>query len=69
MRATVLLIKRESSYQKKTYMNGQKDKRQLEIHCKNVQSKEVFGKGMYLIWFVFERVVRNQGYVSRKCIH
>ena len=26
MRATVLLIKRESSYQKKTYMNGEKDK-------------------------------------------
>ena len=24
---------------------------------------------MYLIWFVFVRVVRNQGYVSRKCIH
>ena len=24
---------------------------------------------MYLIWFVFVRVVGNQGYVSRKCIH
>ena len=24
---------------------------------------------MYLIWFVFVRVVGNQGYVSLKCIH
>ena len=24
---------------------------------------------MYLIWFVFERVVGNQGYVSRKFVY
>ena len=63
MKATVFLTKKESSYQKKTYMNGEKDKCQWEIHCKNVQSKEVFGKYVYLIWFVFVRVVGNQGYV------
>ena len=35
MKATALLIKRESSYQKKTYINGEKDKCQWEIQCKN----------------------------------
>ena len=39
------------------------------MHCKDVYSKEVFGKCVYLIWFVFVSVVGNQGYVSRKCIH
>ena len=39
------------------------------MHCKDVYSKEVFGKCVYLIWFVFVSVVGKQGYVSRKCIH
>ena len=69
MKATVLLIKRESSHQKKTYMNGEKDKCWWETHFKNVQSKEGFGNCVYLTWFVFVRVVGNQGYLSRKCIH
>ena len=36
MKAAVLLIKRESSNQKKTYVIGKKDKCQWEIHCKIV---------------------------------
>ena len=66
MKATVLFIKRESSHQKKTHMNGEKDKCWLEIHCKNAWSKEVFGKCVYLIWFAFVRIAGNQGHDSRK---
>ena len=35
----------------------------------NTLQKDVFGKCVYLIWFVFVRVVGNQGHISRKCIH
>ena len=31
--------------------------------------KFLVGKYVYLVWFVFVRVVGNQGYVSRECIH
>ena len=36
------MIKRESSNRKN--MDGEKDEFQWDIYCKNVQSKEVFGK-------------------------
>ena len=62
------LIKRKSSNQKN--MDGENDEFQWKIYCKNVQSKEVFGKLIYFETEFFVRVVRNenQGYVSRKCI-
>ena len=62
------LIKRKSSNRKS--MDGENDEFQWEIYCKNVQSKEVFGKLMYFETKFFVRVVRNQNqrYVSRKCI-
>ena len=50
-------------------MNGEKDKCWWEVHCKKVQIKDVFGKCVYLTWFVYVKVVGNQGHVSLKCIH
>ena len=51
-------------------MDGEKDEFQWEKYCKNVYSKEVFGKLIYFETEFFVRVVRNQdqGYFSRKCI-
>ena len=62
------LIKRKSSNRKN--MDGENDEFQWEIYCKNVQSKEAFGKLMYFETEFFLRVARNQnqGYVLRKCI-
>ena len=51
-------------------MDGENDEFQWEIYCRNVQSKEAFGKLMYFETEFFVRVVRsqNQGYILRKCI-
>ena len=53
------LIKRKSSNRKN--MDGENDEFYWEIYCKNVQSKEVFGKLMYFEteFFVTEVVAQR----------
>ena len=58
------LLKRKSSNRKN--LDGENDEFCWEIYCKNVQSKDVYGKLMYFETEFFVRVVRNQnqGYIS-----
>ena len=61
------LLKRSSD---RKNVDGENDEFQWEIYCKNVKSKEVFGKLTYFETKFFVRVVRNQNqeYVSYWCI-